>query len=191
MITDYSCRPEFINFKRFIKGGHWLDLDWLWRITIDDIPIDTNTLFTQNIPFYVVTTNINTGKAHYIQATPDNVIELLKASCSVPLAYRNYPLIDNQPMTDGGVADSIPVEKAYQMGAKEITVILSRPLGYVKKPAKFLGSLVNFYQHSHNWQRLHFNAPTFITALLALLIILLQTASFMSLHHRKTFLLGA
>lgn len=136
VITDYSCRPEFINFKRFIKGGHWLDLDWLWRITIDDIPIDTNTLFTQNIPFYVVTTNINTGKAHYIQATPDNVIELLKASCSVPLAYRNYPLIDNQPMTDGGVADSIPVEKAYQMGAKEITVILSRPLGYVKKASK-------------------------------------------------------
>lgn len=39
-------------------------------------------------------------------------------------------------MTDGGVADSIPVEQAYKMGAKEITVILSRPLGYQKKPSK-------------------------------------------------------
>lgn len=136
VITDYSCRPEFISFKRFIKGGHWLDLDWLWRITIDEIPIDNSTLFAQNIPFYVVTTNINTGKAHYIQATPDNIVELLKASCSVPLAYRNFPIIEEQSMTDGGVADSIPVEKAYQMGAKEITVILSRPLGYVKKASK-------------------------------------------------------
>ncbi|MBD1573894.1 patatin family protein [Vibrio sp. S17_S38] len=136
VITDYSCRPDFISFKRFIKGGHWLDLDWLWRITIDEIPIDINTLFAQDIPLYVVTTNINTGKAHYIQATPDNIVELLKASCSVPLAYRNFPIIEEQAMTDGGVADSIPVEKAYQMGAKEITVILSRPLGYVKKASK-------------------------------------------------------
>jgi predicted patatin/cPLA2 family phospholipase len=39
-------------------------------------------------------------------------------------------------MTDGGVADSIPVIKAYEMGARDITVILSRPLGYRKKPSR-------------------------------------------------------
>ncbi|MBD1575383.1 MULTISPECIES: patatin-like phospholipase family protein [Vibrio] len=136
VITDYSCRPEFIRFGRFLKGGHWLDLDWLWQITIDEIPIDTEALFAQPIPLYVVTTNVETGKAHYIAATPTNVVELLKASCSVPLAYRHFPMIEQQPMTDGGVADSIPVEKAYQMGAKEITVILSRPLGYIKKTSR-------------------------------------------------------
>lgn len=136
VITDYSCRPEFINFKRFVRGGHWLDSDWLWDITIDEIPIDTDVLHQQPTPLYVVTTDINTGQAHYIQSTPDNVVELLKASCSVPLAYRDYPVINGMPMTDGGVADSIPVEQAYKMGAKDITVILSRPLGYLKKPSK-------------------------------------------------------
>jgi len=39
-------------------------------------------------------------------------------------------------MTDGGVADSIPVIKAYEMGAREITVILSRSRGYKKKATK-------------------------------------------------------
>lgn len=136
VITDYSCRPEFINFKRFVRGGHWLDLDWLWKITIDEIPIDTDVLHQQSTALYVVTTDINTGQAHYIQSTPDNVVELLKASCSVPVAYRDYPVINGISMTDGGVADSIPVEQAYKMGAKEITVILSRPLGYLKKPSK-------------------------------------------------------
>ncbi|MFV0574429.1 MAG: patatin family protein [Vibrio sp.] len=136
VITDYSCRPEFISFPRFVRGGHWLDLDWLWDITIDEIPIKTDILHKQPTPLYVVTTDIQTGNAHYIQSTPDNVVELLKASCSVPVAYRNYPVINDMPMTDGGVADSIPVEKAYEMGAKEITVILSRPLGYQKKPSK-------------------------------------------------------
>ncbi len=136
VITDYSCRPEFISLRRFLQGKHWLDLDWLWQITIDEYPINTKQLFSQPIPLYVVTTNIETGQAHYIQANDENAVELLKASCSVPIAYRNYPVVDGVAMTDGGVADSIPVEKAYQMGAREITVVLSRPLGYVKKASK-------------------------------------------------------
>ncbi|WP_086983824.1 patatin-like phospholipase family protein [Vibrio aphrogenes] len=136
VITDYSCRPEFIDFKRFMKGGHWLDLDWLWEITLNEIPIHIQQLHQQPVPLYVVTTNIHSGQAHYIQSTPENVVELLKASCSVPVAYRDYPIIQGIPMTDGGVADSIPVEQAYKMGAKDITVILSRPLGYHKKASK-------------------------------------------------------
>lgn len=28
--TDYSLRPEFISLKRFFRGGHLMDLDWLW-----------------------------------------------------------------------------------------------------------------------------------------------------------------
>ncbi|MCW8329909.1 patatin family protein [Photobacterium sp. SDRW27] len=136
VITDYSCRPEFIDFKRFIKGGHWLDLDWLWDITIREINIDAEAMASQPIPLYVVTTKVQTGEAVYIQATPDNLNELLKASCSVPIAYRQYPQIGDEPMTDGGVADSIPVVKAYEMGARDITVVLSRPLGYTKSQVK-------------------------------------------------------
>lgn len=136
VITDYSCRPEFIDFPRFIKGGHWLDLDWLWEITIKEINIDVEAMASQPIPLYVVTTKVETGEAAYIKATPENLNELLKASCSVPIAYRHYPQIEDEPMTDGGVADSIPVIKAYEMGAREITVVLSRPLGYSKSPVR-------------------------------------------------------
>jgi len=136
VITDYSCRSEFINFPRFLKGGHWLDLDWLWDITIDEIRIDAETMASQPIPLYVVTTRVDTGRAAYIKATPDNLNELLKASCSVPVAYRHFPRINNEPMTDGGVADSIPVIKAYELGARNITVVLSRPFGYRKTPIR-------------------------------------------------------
>ncbi|MCV5745835.1 patatin family protein, partial [Escherichia coli] len=38
--------------------------------------------------------------------------------------------------TDGGVADSIPVREAYRRGARDITVVLSHPLNYSKKPVK-------------------------------------------------------
>lgn len=136
VITDYSCRPEFINLLRFIRGGHGLDLDWLWEICLKEYPIDLDILFSSQIPLYAVTTQVSTGHAHYIQATPNNAETLLKASCSVPLAYRDYPKVFEQAMTDGGVADSIPVQRAYEMGAREITVVLSNPDGYCKSAPK-------------------------------------------------------
>ena len=136
VITDYSCRPEFIDFVRFIKGGHLFDLDWLWQETIRDIRLDLDTFEKQASEFYIVTTNIQTGQAEYLKANAIHLEEQLKASCALPIAYREFPVIDNLQLTDGGVADSIPIRKAYEMGNKEITVILSQPLGYKKKPSK-------------------------------------------------------
>jgi predicted patatin/cPLA2 family phospholipase len=136
VITDYSCRPPFISFKRFIAGGHWLDLDWLWEITIREIRLDLQKFETQPIPLYVVTTKVVDGQAAYIRATAENLEHLLKASCAVPIVYRDFPALNGETMTDGGVADSIPVIKAHEMGARDITVILSRPEGYRKKPPR-------------------------------------------------------
>lgn len=67
---------------------------------------------------------------------PELLEQQLKASCAILIAYREHPKIGGIAMTDGGVADCIPVEKAFAMGAKEITVVLSQPLGYRKKLTK-------------------------------------------------------
>ncbi|MDO6611298.1 patatin family protein [Shewanella sp. 1_MG-2023] len=136
IITHYSCLPEFIDLKRFIKGGHWLDLNWLWDILAKECHFDMDTFSQQPVPLFVVTTDITTGKAVYIKSNADNIEHILKASCSVPIAFRDFPAYQGSPMTDGGIADSIPIIKAYEMGAKEITVVLSRPLGYRKKSPK-------------------------------------------------------
>lgn len=136
VITDYSCRPEFINLVRFIRGGHLFDLDWLWQTTMAEIRLDLAAFAQQKCEFYIVATAVETGQAHYLKATSTEMEQQLKASCAIPIAYRQYPLINNIAMTDGGVADSIPVRKAFAMGAKEITVVLSQPLGYRKKITK-------------------------------------------------------
>lgn len=132
VITDYSCRPEFISFGNFVRGGHWLDLDWLWEITIREIRLDLARFAANPVPLTVVTTRVADGRAAYLEATADELEQQIKASCSVPLAYRDFVRIDGEAMTDGGVADSIPVRHAYAQGARDITVVLSRPLGYRK-----------------------------------------------------------
>ncbi len=148
VITDYSCRPEFINLPRFVKGGHLFDLDWLWQETVREIPLNTDEFSQSPHDFYIVATAIESGQAHYLQATGSEMVEQLKASCAIPIAYRDYPKINNIAMTDGGVADSIPVKKAYEMGASEITVILSQPLGYRKKDVKVAWLTKQLYKNT-------------------------------------------
>lgn len=133
VITDYSCRPEFISLGKFLRGGHWLDLDWLWGITISEIRLDLAHFAANPVPLTVVTTRVADGQAAYLRANAKELEQQIKASCSVPLAYRNFVRIGGEAMTDGGMADSIPVRHAYEQGARDITVVLSRPLGYRKR----------------------------------------------------------
>ncbi|MGY3892547.1 patatin-like phospholipase family protein [Aeromonas enterica] len=133
VITDYSCRPEFISLARFVRGGHWLDLDWLWEITIRECRLDLARFAANPVPLTVVATRVSDGQAAYLKGNAAELEQQIKASCSVPLVYRDFVRIDGEAMTDGGVADSIPVRHAYEQGARDITVVLSRPLGYRKR----------------------------------------------------------
>lgn len=130
---DYSLRPEFIDFGRFLRGGHLLDLDWLWEITIREIRLDLATIYAWRKPFIVVLTDVLTGKAIYRQTAAEDLEHTLKASSAIPLLYRRYPEVDGRPSTDGGITDAIPVGEAIRRGAHRIMVVRSRPRDYVKR----------------------------------------------------------
>ncbi len=135
--TDYSCRHEFISLRKYLLGGHALDLDWLWERTISEIRLDLETFSRQDIPFYVAATNALTGGAEYFKGEAETLEQLIKASSALPVLYRGFPEFNSSPMSDGGIADPIPVIKAYEMGGRDITVLLSRPAGYRKKESRF------------------------------------------------------
>lgn len=132
IICDYATSEEFINWRRFIRGGHFADVSWLWHASYEEVELNLAKYFAEGTPLYVVTTSLKDGKAKYFPVTKQNMHEIFPASCALPFAYREHPLVGGEPMTDGGVADSIPVRWAYDQGARDITVILSKPLGYRK-----------------------------------------------------------
>jgi len=134
---DYSLRPQFISISRFLAGGHLLDLDWLWENTIRDIRLDLAAIYGPGKPFLVGLTDVGTGRAVFKDTAPDNLEHVLLASSAVPLYYRNYPEVDGKPMTDGGVADAIPVAEALRRGARRIMVVRSRRRDYRKRPGLF------------------------------------------------------
>ncbi|MFQ1709962.1 patatin family protein [Aeromonas veronii] len=137
ILTKLACSQQFMDPLRFAKGGNLVDIHWLWNTSCRKYPLDIPAYRETGIPFYAVVTNTLTGKAEYIRVKPENMNEVLPASCAIPLASHEYPEVHGVPMTDGGVADSIPVIEAYRRGARHLTVILSEPLGYRLKPMPF------------------------------------------------------
>ena len=94
---------------------------------------DNETFIKNNKEYYAVTTNIETGKAEYIKITnPLKQMEYLRASSAVPIVSKIVK-IDNKKYLDGGVSDSIPIEKMLELGYDKIIVVLTQPLEYRKK----------------------------------------------------------
>ncbi|MDV6252026.1 patatin family protein [Vibrio sp. EA2] len=135
IITKLATCKRFFDPARFIKGGDLIDVKWLFEESNRLYPVDEKKLF-DGIPFYATTTNVDTGKADYYRVNRDNFHHALEATTALPIAYKHTPCFSGGCYTDGGVADSIPVREAYRRGARDITVVLSQPLNYAKKPAK-------------------------------------------------------
>ncbi len=135
--VEYSATSRFINAFRFITGGHYMDLDWLWDITIKECRLDLDRIFTRlgekGKEYIVVATSLVSGGPLYLFPDRSNLEHYIKISSSLPVLYRNILKADSIPALDGGIADPIPVIEAYKRGAKRITVIRSRSAGYIKK----------------------------------------------------------
>ena len=88
-------------------------------------------------------TDVQTGDAIYHLTGAGDLEQVLKASSAMPLLYRDYPKVGGRPMTDGGVADALPVGEAIRRGARRIMVIRSRPREYRKRtgPAEYVHAL--------------------------------------------------
>ena len=134
--TNQMVRREFISARKFLRGGHYMDLDWLWDAFQREDPLDVVAAeeATREKTFLIVCTSVRTGRAVYLRPRADTWLDYIKASSSVPLFYRGGCRVDGERLMDGGVADPLPVQEAIRQGAREIVVIRSRPLDYVKVP---------------------------------------------------------
>lgn len=95
---------------------------------------DNETFIKNNKDFYATVTNVKTGKAEYIKITdPIKQMEYLRASAAMPIVCKIVK-IDSKKYLDGGVADSIPLDKCIELGYDKIIVVLTQPFEYRKKP---------------------------------------------------------
>lgn len=143
---DMMEKYNYIGFRHLITQGNIMDFKLLFHKLPEEIyPYDYDALARSTERLEVVTTNCITGEANYFEEKndPKRVIDIVKASSSLPfvcpIAY-----VDGVPMADGGVADSIPVERAMSQGFTKPVIVLTRNKGY-RKPAK--GTKVPFFMY--------------------------------------------
>ena len=133
IFLDIIRSNRFVNYRRFLTGGHLLDLDWLFGSYFSEDMLDVYKAFDTSRPFYIAVTDVKTGKPVYLTPTVSNYLDIFKATTALPMIYRQFPRVDETELADGGVADPIPLAKAIELGAKKIIVIRARHFDYMKK----------------------------------------------------------
>ncbi|MCQ2227999.1 MAG: patatin family protein [Bacteroidales bacterium] len=127
---------NYIGLKPMIGGHGVIDMDFLFDTFPNDIyPFDFQTYQRSGKRLVMVASNAQTGKAEYLEEYQDvdRFTDIARASCSLPIMC---PMgqVDNIPMVDGGVTDSIPFERALADGCEKLLVVLTKEDDYRKKP---------------------------------------------------------
>lgn len=134
-MMDYLDVEPYVSLKSLVKTGFLFNMDFLFdRLPNQLNQFDYDTFYQNPCQFYAGATDVETGKIHFFSKedlTPK--CEMLRASCALPMISRLVKVKDRYYL-DGGIADSIPYQKAIEDGCERIIVILTRPRDYQKKP---------------------------------------------------------
>ena len=129
---DYLARYKYIGIRHLVTQGCIFDRELLYdKFPNQLLPFDFEEYFMHAKGFEMVTTNCLTGKAMYLSETSDRQrsLDIVRASSSLPYVSK-IVTVDNIPMLDGGIADSIPINRAIETGHEHNVVILTRNKGW-------------------------------------------------------------
>lgn len=147
------CRDKrYCSFKSLITTGDLYGEDFCYNMIPNELdPFDNDTARLSTTPFYVVCTNINTGKPEYKLYDVDDpdALKFMRASASMPMVSRIVK-VDGKEYLDGGVADSIPIKFFESQGYEKNVVILTQPDGYVKTKNKMIPLISFIYRKYPN-----------------------------------------
>ena len=137
IIINYANDKRYMGFGNVIKGNCFLNTDWIFgELAYDILPLNQDEFEKSGTTLCVVTANAQTGKAEYFypKSFRENCPEL-QASCAMPVVTKGVKL-GNQLYFDGGIVDSIPLQRAFDDGCEKTVVILTQHKGFEKKPTK-------------------------------------------------------
>ena len=129
--TEYGFRKEYASLGNFLRRGNYVDLDYVYSTLSNsdgENPLDYDTFAANPAEFYVVACDARTGEAAYLGRdfiSRDNY-QVCKASSALPVACRPQRVGDKLYF-DGGMADPVPIEKAFRDGCDKVVLILTRP----------------------------------------------------------------
>lgn len=145
--TDYIKDKRYMSMRSLITTGDLFGAKFVY----DDIPneldiYDYEAFNKGDIKLYAVCSNIETGKAEYIQCI--NMVHdviYVRASASLPLLSKVVE-VDGKKLLDGGACDSIPIRRFQEMGYDKNIVVLTQCKEYRKGKNNLLPIIRKVYR---------------------------------------------
>ncbi len=134
--VDYLDDKNYCSVYSLIKTGDLFGVDMCYHKIPDKLyPYDYEAYNKYQGTFYSVVTNIETGCPEYIPIKDMKCdIDAVRASASLPLVSRNVNY-QGSLYLDGGISDAIPLRKSIQDGNAKNVVIMTKEIGYRRKPS--------------------------------------------------------
>ncbi|MDD1780875.1 patatin family protein [Enterovibrio sp. ZSDZ35] len=131
-ITQYTTHDRFFNLMKYVRRQQFMDLDWALEAAGPNHPgglrVENARSILQKRRAYACVTNTHTLEPEYFHLLEDNYMDVLKATCAIPLLYPESVQIGDHHFVDGGVSGAIPAREAYNRGADIIIVIRTEPV---------------------------------------------------------------
>lgn len=136
IVTSYANDPRYMSWGNLLahRNRSYFGLKFAYQDVPNRlVPFDTDAFEAYPGDVEAVVTNLDSGQAEYLPVPRrDRMFRLLQATCAMPLLFPIFH-IDGQPYLDGGCADAIPWERAFQVGCDRVVVVLTRERAYLRQ----------------------------------------------------------
>ena len=133
--ADLQAERHYLGMRNLWRHHSIMDMDLLYRELPETLwPYDYEAYRTNPMRVESVATDCLTGEAVYLEEKerPERIIDIVRASSALPFACP-IAQVDGRAMLDGGIADSIPLQRAFDQGYEHAIVVLTRHRGYRKE----------------------------------------------------------
>jgi len=140
----YADDKRYMGLHSWITTGNAVNKDFaFYELPYKLDVFDNETFKKAETDFYVVMTNVESGKPEYVLIEDAFVqMEYLRATSALPFASKIIE-INGKKYLDGGISDSIPIDFCESLGYDKIIAVLTRPEGtYKEDKLGFLYKLV-------------------------------------------------
>ena len=141
----YAAKGDYLSYKNIFTGKDILkfhqmyeDGEKMFKPSMEKIK---NNLVGKD--YIAVVTDAIEANAEYYSFGDGEWMPKMIASGTLPLLVKTPSLINGRRKFDGGITDPLPVEKAYELGAKKIIVIRTYEKKFRRKlkPENYIGAL--------------------------------------------------
>ena len=124
----YARDQRYMGFYSWITTGNAVNEEFAFYEIPFKLDVFDQEKFKQSkIDFYVVMTNVESGKPEYVLIKDVfKQMEYLRATSALPFASKIIE-INGKKYLDGGISDSIPIDYCEGLGYDKIILVLTRP----------------------------------------------------------------